>query len=260
MAQDPPHAPHVSVNRAQWDARAGDWVASGEQAWAGEPSWGMWNVPEADLGLLPPSLDGVRSVELGCGTGYVSAWLARRGARAIGLDASGAQLDTARRLDAEHGTGISWVHGDAERTPFPDAAFDLVVSEYGAAIWCDPHVWIPEAHRLLRPGGTCLFLGTSTLATVCSPLDGTLPVTDRLERDYFSLYRLDWTDAVDDPGGIEFNLPISGWFRLFAATGFDVTGFWELQAPEPGPEMRHFASADWSHRFPSEQVWRLRKR
>ena len=133
-------------------------------------------------------------------------------------------------------------------------------SEYGAAIWCDPYVWIPEAHRLLRPGGTCLFLGTSTLATVCSPVDGSLPVTDRLERDYFSLHRLDWTDAVDDPGGIEFNLPISGWFRLFADTGFDVTGFWELQAPEPGPEMRHFATADWSHRFPSEQVWRLRKR
>ena len=34
-----------------------------------------------------------------------------------------------------------------------DASFDLVVSEYGASVWCDPERWIAEAARLLRRGG-----------------------------------------------------------------------------------------------------------
>jgi hypothetical protein len=138
------------------------------------------------------------------------------------------------------------------------------ISEYGAAIWCDTFVWIPEAHRLLRAGGTLVFLGTSTLASVCSPLDGSLPITDRLERDSFTLHRLDWRDAADEPGGIEFNLPVSGWFRLFRETGFEVVEFLEVQAPEPAPEsageVRFFVTADWAHRHPSEQAWVLRKR
>ena len=39
--------------------------------------------------------------------------------------------------------------------------------------------------------------------------------------------RLDWTQAADEPGGIEFNLPISGWFRLFRDTG-SLAAFWYL--------------------------------
>ena len=51
--------------------------------------------------------------------------------------------------------------GNAEETGFPDASFDLVVSEYGASIWCDPYRWIPEAARILRPGGN---LSSSSMA------------------------------------------------------------------------------------------------
>jgi SAM-dependent methyltransferase len=252
---------HVLVNRAQWDEDAPNWVADGERLWQSEPSWGMWGVPIP--GLLPDDMSGMDAIELGCGTGYVSAWMARRGATVVGIDNSEGQLATARRLAAEHDVALTLIHGNAETVPYPDESFDFAISEYGAAIWCDPYVWIPEAHRLLRPGGTLVFLGTSTLATLCSPVDGSVPTTERLERDYFSIYRLDWRDAVDEPGGIEFNLPISGWFRLFRETGFDVVDFIEVQAPEPTPgseEVRFFASAEWAHRFPSEQVWVLRKR
>jgi hypothetical protein len=97
---------------------------------------------------------------------------------------------------------------------------------------------------------------------LCSPQDGSLPITERLERDYFSIHRLDWRDAVDEPGGIEFNLPTSKWFRLFDDTGFDVVDFIEIQAPPPdqADEQRFFVTAEWAHRYPSEQVWVLRKR
>lgn len=252
---------HVGVNRAHWDRDAANWVAGGEQAWRSEPTWGIWGV--SIPGLLPADMSGMDAIELGCGTGYVSAWMARRGATVVGIDNSERQLATARRLAVEHGIELTLIHGNAETVPYADRSFDFAISEYGAAIWCDPFVWIPEAHRLLRPGGTLVLLGTSTLASLCSPIDGSLPATDRLERDYFTLHRLDWRQAVDEPGGIEFNLPVSGWFRLFRETGFDVLEFLEIQAPEPAPgdeaEMRFFATAEWAHRYPSEQAWVLRK-
>lgn len=254
-------AGHVAVNRRHWDAMADEWVADGERSWASdEPTWGMWEITEAELQLLPGDLDGIDAIELGCGTAYWSGWLARRGARVTGIDTSARQLETARRLAAEHGEDLTLIHGDAEAVPYPDASFDLALSEYGAAIWCDLERWIPEAHRLLRPGGTLLFLGCHPLAMVCQPPDGSGPATERLERSYFGLGTLDWRDAQEDPGGIEFNLPISAWVALFRRTGFDVVDYREVRAPDPSSEVRYFASAAWSHRFPSEQIWKLRKR
>jgi SAM-dependent methyltransferase len=90
----------------------------------------------------------------------VSAWLARRGARVVGIDNSAAQLATARRLQVEHGHRFPLLHGNAERID-PDASFDFAISEYGACLWADPHRWVPEAARLLRPGGRLAFLVNS---------------------------------------------------------------------------------------------------
>jgi 2-polyprenyl-3-methyl-5-hydroxy-6-metoxy-1,4-benzoquinol methylase len=73
---------HVLRNRLAWDQWAADYAGPGLRGWeADEPSWGIWSVPEADAAVLPATLGGQDSIELGCGTGYVSAWLARRGAR-----------------------------------------------------------------------------------------------------------------------------------------------------------------------------------
>ena len=110
---------------------------------------------------------GLDVVELGCGTAYFSAWLARRGARPVGVDVTPAQLDTARRMQEETGLVFPLVEANAEDVPLPDASFDLAVSEYGASLWCDPARWIPEAARLLRPGGRLVFLTNSMLATLC---------------------------------------------------------------------------------------------
>jgi SAM-dependent methyltransferase len=250
---------HAALNRAHWDGMADEWVAMGERAWVREPSWGVWSIPDTEVGLLPDDMTGLDAIELGCGTGYVSAWMTRRGARTVGIDVSERQLDTARRLAAEHGIDIEFVHGTAEQVERPDGSFDFAISEYGAAIWCDPYVWIPEAHRLLRPGGTLVSLGNSPLLMLCCPVDGSLPVTRRLERPYFGMYRFDWTDAIDEPGGIEFNLPISDWFALFKRAGFDVVDYHELRAPSPDlPDS--YVPAAWSYDFPCEQVWVVRKR
>lgn len=250
---------HVAANREYWDGMANQWVESGEQAWTAEPRWGEWRVPESELGLLPADMTGLDAVELGCGTGYVSAWMARRGATVTGIDNSKEQLKTAARLAKLHHVDIELIHGNAEAVPKPDASFDFAISEYGAAIWADPFVWIPEAHRLLRPGGTLVFLGNHVLSTLCSPLDGSLPVGRRLERPYFGLHRLDWRNAVDEPGGIEFTLPFSRWVKLFRATGFEIVDFDELQAPSDAEGVRFGVEAEWARDFPSEHVWTVRK-
>jgi hypothetical protein len=95
---------YVIRNRASWDGWAPEYEQPGRLNWAqDEPSWGIWSVPESELRLLPDNLQGLEVIELGCGTGYVSACLARHGARPVGIDNSPAQLNTARALQRESG-------------------------------------------------------------------------------------------------------------------------------------------------------------
>jgi len=206
--------------------------------------------------MLPQDMSGMEAMELGCGTGYISAWMARRGATVSAIDNSRRQLATAQRLAREHDIEIDFLHGNAENVPRPDASFDFAVSEYGAAIWCDPEAWIPEAHRLLKPGGKLVFLGSSPLAMICTPLDGA-PVDESLHRPYFRLGTLDWTEVPIDPGGIEFNLSLSAWFELFRRVGFRVDDYKEPQAPADRYGVHYSVPATWAMTYPSEQVWFL---
>ena len=250
---------YVVRNRALWDAEADAWVSPGERHWRTDPTWGIWAVPESELALLPPDMTGMRAIELGCGTGYVSSWMIRRGASAVGIDNSQRQLDTARRLAREHGVALVLHHGNAENVPEADASFDFAISEYGAAIWADPHVWIPEAWRLLRSGGELVFLGNHPIALLVMRLDSDLPADRTLRNPYFGMHRIDWHEP-NGRTGTEFNLPISEWLRLFDRVGFDVIAYHELRAPSTGPEARFSVTADWAYDYPCEQVWKLRKR
>lgn len=248
---------HVNENRRYWDDMADEWIAEGERAWAScVPSWGNWGVSNDECPMLPEDMTGMTAIELGCGTGYVSAWMARRGAIVTAIDNSERQLATARRLAAEYEIDIDFLHGNAESVPRSDATFDFAISEYGAAIWCDPETWIPEAHRLLTPGGKLVFLGNSPLATICSPMDGA-QVDRTLHRDYFALGRLDWTEVSIDPGGIEFNMPLSAWFALFRRIGFRVDDYKEPVASADKHGIDSSVSAEWAQTYPSEQVWFL---
>ena len=171
---------HVAANREAWDRFADEYAASAERAWArkpGDETWGMYGVPESTVHLLDDAgLDDADAIELGCGTGYISAWMARRGARPVGLDNSPKQLATATRMQREHGLEFPLLLGSAEEVPLPDASFDVAISEYGAVLWADPDRWLPEAARLLRPGGRLHLLLNSTLVYLTSPSDADLPV------------------------------------------------------------------------------------
>ena len=89
----------------------------------------------------------------------------------------------------------------------PDDSFDLALSEYGASVWADPYRWIPEAARLLRPGGRLVFLHGTPLAHLCYPDVG--DATTQLQRPYFGLHSVQWTPE----DGIEFQLTYGDWIR-----------------------------------------------
>ncbi|MHB1241959.1 MAG: class I SAM-dependent methyltransferase [Gaiellaceae bacterium] len=223
--------------------------------WTSEDiTWGIWDVPEADVRVLP-ELDGKDVVELGCGTAYFSAWLARRGARPVGVDITPAQLDSARALQAELGVEFPLVEADAAESGLPDGSADLVLSEYGASIWVDPYRWVPEAARLLRPGGELVFLRNSTLVILCSPDVG--QAEDRLLRPQFGMHRFQWPE-----GGVEFHLGHGEWIRLLRENGFEILDLVELQAPDTALRHEYYdhVSPEWARQWPSEEIWKARKR
>lgn len=250
---------YISINRDAWtksNARYTDGRA--EEAWAQpEITWGVWRTPESSVNVLP-DVSGKDVVELGCGTAYVGAWLKRRGARrVVGVDITPAQLASAQRLNRKTGLGLLLVEANAEVVPLRDNSFDLVVSEYGASIWCDPHKWIPEAARLLRSGGELVFLRNSTLATLCMPDTG--KVAETLQRPQLGMNRLEWAD--DDPG-VEFHLGAGDLIRLVRANGLEILDLVELFAPEGAKEHEEYSyvPVEWARRWPSEEIWRARKR
>lgn len=250
---------YVAINQKHWTrVNAEHTDARALAAWQDpEIYWGIWQVPEAQIRALPEKLEGLDVVELGCGTAYVSAWLARRGARPIGVDPTPAQLETARRCQRELGLEFPLIQAPAEQVPLPDACCDLVVSEYGASIWADPYHWIPEAARLLRPNGRLVFLCNATLVVLCSPDVGV--VGEQLLRPQFGMYQTDWRS---DNGGIEFHISHGDWIRLLRANGFVIVDLIEVQAPPDAQTHAYYGyvPAEWAKRWPSEEIWVAEKR
>jgi SAM-dependent methyltransferase len=240
-------------NRDLWTKNNADYTdRRALDSWRGEPHWGVWHIPDAELGVFG-DVAGLDVVELGCGTAYVSAWLARAGASPVGVDITPAQLETARRCMRETGIEFPLVEADAGETGLPDASADIVVSEYGASIWVDPYRWIPEAARLLRPGGRLVFLCNSTLSVLCAP-DEDLPTNTTLQRPQRGLNRIVWN-------GVEFHIPHGERIDLLRANGLEIERLFELYAPEDATDHEYYDSveAEWAKKWPPEEIWIARK-
>ena len=238
---------HVRRNRARWDELADSYQAQhGDFIRKTQPSWGVWQIPESQLGALG-EVAGKDVLELGCGAGQWGERLTTRGARVVGLDLSARQL-------AHAGPELVRIQASAEELPFNDRAFDLVFCDHGALTFSDPWRSIPEAARVLRPSGLLIFSHAHPLYDLCW-LPGDRYVRRELVRDYFGLH------AIEDEDGLcTFQLTFSEWLALFRASSLSVETLLEPR-PAAGASSTYRTTEDlaWARRFPMEVIWRLRR-
>jgi SAM-dependent methyltransferase len=128
-----------AFEHAGWQQAAGEYDATFARA----------STPYAEALLDAAGVaDGMQVLDVGSGTGVVTAAASRRGAMPTGVDFSSAMLAQARQTYPQ----LRFDEGDAEALPYPDCSFDAVVSNFGIHHVPGPGKGIAEALRVLRPG------------------------------------------------------------------------------------------------------------
>lgn len=140
------------MDAAAWDAR----YAGAELVWGSEPN----RFVAAELEALPPG----RALDVACGEGRNTIWLATRGWQVTGVDFSVAAVDRARRLAADAGVEgrTEFVVGDVITGPLPSGGFDVVVVAYLQLPAGDRRAALRHAAEALAPGGTLLVVAHDT--------------------------------------------------------------------------------------------------
>jgi SAM-dependent methyltransferase len=215
------------VARAHWAQAADLWA---EVVGPGE-DFLHDSVPGPALVRVLGPVRGLDVLDLGCGTGYFTRELARRGARATGVDWSEGMLDVGRAEERRRPRGVRYRCLDAARvgSAFPPRSFDRVTASMSLMDMPDPARAIRGAARLLRPGGR-------VVVSVAHPVH-TAPVGEWqreggrhpghwLLDDYFEeratviewripRHRRTWR-------AVHWHRTFTGWFRLFASAGLYV--------------------------------------
>jgi ubiquinone/menaquinone biosynthesis C-methylase UbiE len=134
------------------------------------------------LDLVLAGHGGLESLDVGCGTGFLSFELAARGHQVTGVDFAPAMLAEARRKAAARSVGIRFEEADAERLTFPAGRFDLVISRH--VLWTLPHpeAAIDEWIRVLRPGGRLVVVDGQFDAAAASPPAGSARASEEYAR------------------------------------------------------------------------------
>jgi len=133
------------------------------------------------LAALARSQPGLSALDLGCGAGHVAYALAAGGASVTACDPAPEMLAVVEAEARRRGLAtIGTQQGAAERLPFADAAFDLVVTRFSAHHWSNVPAALGEAERVLKAGGTLLVIDVIAPE---SPLCDTLLQTVELLRD-----------------------------------------------------------------------------
>ena len=244
----------AAANRLAWDMASDAYQKlHGEQHAESPEGWGVWSLPEADLGLIGDVRD--RDVlDYGCGAAHWAIALAHQGARVTALDNSARQLAYARRAVAESGATVALVHASGDATPFAGGTFDVVFSDRGAMVFADPERTIPEVARILRPGGVLAFSVEHPLHAIARDAATNRP-SHHLQRSYFSLGRLDFTT-----GSVAFVRSISDLVMLLVANGLTIEKLLEPRPPaDATTTYAGFTELDWAREFPAELMIRARK-
>jgi SAM-dependent methyltransferase len=256
MSGDEALTPHAALNRRLWDELSDSYQErhAGQLEKSGGTAWGVWQLPESELRVLG-DVDGLDVLEFGCGAAQWSIALSLKGARMTGLDNSARQLDHARELMGAARVDFPLVHASAEATGLADESFDVIFCDYGAMTFADPDLTVPEAARLLRPGGLLAFSANTPILDIAWPADAEHP-DERLVLNYFEDLR-----RIEPPGEpVGFQLPYGEWIALFRRNGLLVEDLLELRPPaDAESSYRNEADREWARRWPMEQIWRVRR-
>jgi SAM-dependent methyltransferase len=132
--------------------------AAQREAWASfVPVEVTTTPPAAELVKFAGVGEEQKVLDVACGTGVVAVTAARRGAKVSGLDLTPALVERARKNASIAGVEIDFVEGDAEALPYPDASFDVVLSQFGHIFAPRPAVALKEMLRVLKPRGRIAF-------------------------------------------------------------------------------------------------------
>jgi ubiquinone/menaquinone biosynthesis C-methylase UbiE len=112
----------------------------------------IWHVGDDLVGRVGVS-EGDRVLDVACGSGNATIPAAVAGGEVSGLDITPEMFEPGKRRAAEAGVEIDWIEGDAERLPFDDQSFDVVLSTFGCMFAPNQRAAATEIARVLRPGG-----------------------------------------------------------------------------------------------------------
>lgn len=200
---------------------------------------------ERTLKLLPPLAPGMRALELGCGEGQNSRWLARKGLQCTAVDISAEQLAYAKADAAAEGLEITFLHQPIESCSFPEESWDLITSSHAFEFVEAPFALVKRIAGWLKPGGTFVLSTVHPVYNgdwVSAEEDDGSETWGRLLVNYFRPI----DDVREQPGGAGEAIasrayPVSDWFNAFRAAGLQVT---RLEEP-PAAADAAYASDDW---------------
>ncbi len=225
---------------AQFGAQAGAYLTSAVHAEGADL---------ASLAALAEGQAGARVLDLGCGGGHVAYAVAPHVAEVVAYDLASEMLAVVAAAARERGlANLQTVQGPAERLPFADAGFDLVLSRYSAHHWRDFSAGLREAARVLRPGGRAGFVDAVSAGGAAS--DTSLQAVELL-RDTSHVRdrtRAEWEAALDDAGllvgavtAFRVRLDFASWVARMRTPPAQVAAIRALQDAATDAVRRHYA-------------------
>ncbi len=227
---------------------------------------------DCELRLLPDKVEAARCLELGCGAGQNSIYLASCGARCVALDCAGNQLNHGLELARRHGVEVRFLQANMAMLPLAnEARFDIIHSAYALPFAGDQKRVIAEVAARLEPGGVFVCSTAHPLSTAewLELDDGTQGI---FLPDYFNP-EADVRAGTDGEHAQCRPLPVSRIVEWLTATGLVIDALLEPK-PLPVNEMSEeerlaripYDSAAWRdlygemNRIPAVVIYVARKR
>jgi SAM-dependent methyltransferase len=231
-------------DRDVWDPKAEEWAAKiGDE---GDENRRYQSDPV--LWRLAGDVRGLRVLDLGCGTGYLTLKLAARGGKAIGVDVSPKMIQVAKRRAAAKGVRLDLRVDDAAAlATVPAGSIDLVLSNYVLMDATDLDGCVRSAARVLVPRGRAIFI----FSHPCFPLEP--------RPSYFEEHSYQESWGPFSTPFVVHHRPLSRYVGAFLAAGFGIETIEEPVVPKPCPPALDPARFEKARHKPWSIAFALRK-